>query len=93
MNCRCAGWGCSARRDANWAVSGEFAPKENDSDTPPKKLAHGADLLLAFGVRFDDRVTGKVGKFCETGTTLTLTQSVRDQQKQSLGQPARGERH
>ena len=27
-----------------------------------------ADLLLAIGVRFDDRVTGKVEKFCEHGT-------------------------
>jgi acetolactate synthase-1/2/3 large subunit len=30
----------------------------------------GADLLLAFGVRFDDRVTGKVDKFCEHGTIV-----------------------
>ncbi|HCF96846.1 MAG: biosynthetic-type acetolactate synthase large subunit [Verrucomicrobiota bacterium] len=29
-------------------------------------VAH-ADLLLALGVRFDDRVTGKVEKFCEHG--------------------------
>jgi acetolactate synthase I/II/III large subunit len=27
-------------------------------------LLHRADLLLAFGVRFDDRVTGKVKEFC-----------------------------
>jgi acetolactate synthase-1/2/3 large subunit len=26
-----------------------------------------ADLLLAFGVRFDDRVTGRVDKFCQHG--------------------------
>ncbi len=32
----------------------------------------GADLLLAFGVRFDDRVTGKVEKFCEHGTIVHL---------------------
>jgi acetolactate synthase I/II/III large subunit len=56
---------------ANWAVSGEFAPKQNDADTP-KKIADGADLLLAFGVRFDDRVTGKVEKFCETGTIVHI---------------------
>jgi acetolactate synthase-1/2/3 large subunit len=31
---------------------------------------HEADLLLAFGVRFDDRVTGKVEKFCEHGTIV-----------------------
>src|SRR5207249_1001186 len=48
---------------ANWAVSGEFR-KEGDKAT---RVAPGADLLLAFGVRFDDRVTGKVDKFCETG--------------------------
>ncbi len=54
---------------ANWAVSGEFEPRKNPSD-PPRKLAHGADLLLAMGVRFDDRVTGKVDKFCETGTIV-----------------------
>ena len=56
---------------ANWAVSGEFEPRKNPND-PAKKLAHGADLLLAFGVRFDDRVTGKVDKFCETGTIVHL---------------------
>src|SRR5437868_2192343 len=36
---------------ANWAVNGD-----------PKNGTLGADLLLAFGVRFDDRVTGKVDK-------------------------------
>ncbi len=56
---------------ANWAVSGEFAPRENPSD-PPRKIAQGADLLLAFGVRFDDRVTGNVQKFCETGTIVHI---------------------
>ena len=35
-------------------------------------VAPGADLLLAFGVRFDDRVTGKVEKFCETGTIVHI---------------------
>ncbi len=53
---------------ANWAVSGEFR-KEDDKAT---KVAPGADLLLAFGVRFDDRVTGKVDKFCETGTIVHI---------------------
>jgi len=53
---------------ANWAVSGEFK-REGDIITP---LAPGADLLLAFGVRFDDRVTGKVEKFCETGTIVHI---------------------
>src|SRR5213082_3397587 len=53
---------------ANWAVSGEYR-KVDDKAT---KVAPGADLLLAFGVRFDDRVTGKVDKFCETGTIVHI---------------------
>jgi acetolactate synthase-1/2/3 large subunit len=28
------------------------------------RIMHEADLLLAFGVRFDDRATGKVSEFC-----------------------------
>ena len=55
---------------ANWAVSGEFAKDEKTG--LPRKVAQGADLLLAFGVRFDDRVTGKVEKFCETGTIVHI---------------------
>jgi len=34
--------------------------------------ANEADLLLAIGVRFDDRVTGKVEKFCEHGTIVHI---------------------
>lgn len=49
---------------ANWAVSGEFQNGQ--------QVAAGADLLLAFGVRFDDRVTGKVDKFCEHGTIVHI---------------------
>jgi acetolactate synthase-1/2/3 large subunit len=56
---------------ANWAVSGEFEPRANPSDIA-RRIALGADLLLAFGVRFDDRVTGKVDKFCETGTIVHI---------------------
>jgi acetolactate synthase-1/2/3 large subunit len=56
---------------ANWAVSGEFEPRKNAADQP-RQVAPGADLLLAFGVRFDDRVTGKVDKFCEHGTIVHL---------------------
>jgi acetolactate synthase-1/2/3 large subunit len=56
---------------ANWAVSGEFQHREKVTD-PMVKLHDGADLLLAFGVRFDDRVTGKVEKFCETGTIVHI---------------------
>jgi acetolactate synthase-1/2/3 large subunit len=54
---------------ANWAVSGEF---EKDAEGNATKVAEGADLLLAFGVRFDDRVTGKVEKFCEHGTIVHI---------------------
>jgi acetolactate synthase-1/2/3 large subunit len=56
---------------ANWAVNGEFEPRKSISE-PMKKIASGADLLLAFGVRFDDRVTGKVDKFCEQGTIVHI---------------------
>ncbi len=53
---------------ANWAVSGEYEARNGSVE-----LVHpGADLLLAFGVRFDDRVTGKVEKFCETGTIVHI---------------------
>jgi acetolactate synthase-1/2/3 large subunit len=54
---------------ANWAVSGEFEPKSSATDTP-RKITQGADLLLAFGVRFDDRVTGNVARFCEGGVIV-----------------------
>jgi acetolactate synthase-1/2/3 large subunit len=54
---------------ANWAVNGEYEQRKSPND-PMKKLVAGADLLLAFGVRFDDRVTGKVEKFCEGGTIV-----------------------
>src|SRR5208337_1093399 len=40
---------------ANWAVSGEFEPRTNPAE-PMRKMIEGADLLLACGVRFDDRV-------------------------------------
>jgi acetolactate synthase-1/2/3 large subunit len=56
---------------ANWAVSGEFEPRKHAADQP-RPVAPGADLLLAFGVRFDDRVTGKVDKFCEHGTIVHM---------------------
>ncbi len=56
---------------ANWAVNGEFEPRKDPAD-PMKLIAPGADLLVAFGVRFDDRVTGKVDKFCEKGTIVHI---------------------
>jgi acetolactate synthase-1/2/3 large subunit len=54
---------------ANWAVNGEFEHRKSFND-PEVKVKDGADLLLAFGVRFDDRVTGKADKFCEHGTIV-----------------------
>ncbi|MEY2430003.1 MAG: acetolactate synthase large subunit [Verrucomicrobiota bacterium] len=56
---------------ANWAVNGEFKHRKDTND-PMESIAPGADLLLAFGVRFDDRVTGNVKKFCETGTIVHI---------------------
>jgi acetolactate synthase-1/2/3 large subunit len=56
---------------ANWAVNGEFEHRKSFND-PMVKLKDGADLLLAFGVRFDDRVTGKFEEFCKSGTIVHL---------------------
>ena len=53
---------------ANWAVNGELV----NEDGKVVVKAPGADLLLAFGVRFDDRVTGKVDKFCEHGQIVHI---------------------
>ncbi|MBI1178297.1 biosynthetic-type acetolactate synthase large subunit [bacterium] len=57
---------------ANWAVSGEFQKRDVGGREVAELVAPGADLLLAFGVRFDDRVTGKVDKFCENGTIVHI---------------------
>ncbi len=54
---------------ANWAVNGEFEQRKSFTD-PMVKIKDGADLLLAFGVRFDDRVTGKFEEFCKNGTIV-----------------------
>ena len=54
---------------ANWAVNGEYQLRKTFND-PMVKLKDGADLLLAFGVRFDDRVTGKFDEFCKHGTIV-----------------------
>ena len=56
---------------ANWAVSGEYKQRTS-VDEPLVMLKQGADLLLAFGVRFDDRVTGKVDEFCKLGTIVHI---------------------
>jgi len=54
---------------ANWAVNGEYELRKTFND-PQVKLKNGADLLLGFGVRFDDRVTGKFEEFCKSGTIV-----------------------
>jgi acetolactate synthase-1/2/3 large subunit len=56
---------------ANWAVNGEYKQRANPSE-PMVKIKDGADLLLAFGVRFDDRVTGKFEEFCKHGTIVHI---------------------
>ena len=56
---------------ANWAVSGEFKSRIDPTE-PLVRLKDGADLLLAFGVRFDDRVTGKFEEFAKHGTIVHL---------------------
>ena len=56
---------------ANWAVNGEYKPRKTFND-PMVKVKDGADLLLAFGVRFDDRVTGKFEEFCKHGTIVHI---------------------
>lgn len=61
--------GMHGAASANWAVNGEYQQRLNPTD-PMVKLKDGADLLLAFGVRFDDRVTGKFEEFCKHGTIV-----------------------
>jgi acetolactate synthase I/II/III large subunit len=56
---------------ANWAVNGEYEYRKAPTD-PMVKIKDGADLLLAFGVRFDDRVTGKFEEFCKHGTIVHI---------------------
>jgi acetolactate synthase I/II/III large subunit len=56
---------------ANWAVNGEYKHRSNPNEKMVK-IKDGADLLLAFGVRFDDRVTGKFDEFCKHGTIVHI---------------------
>jgi acetolactate synthase I/II/III large subunit len=65
---------------ANWAVSGEFKQRKSP-DEPMVKIIPGADLLLALGVRFDDRVTGKVDEFCKSGTIVHIDIDQSEHQK------------
>jgi acetolactate synthase-1/2/3 large subunit len=63
--------GMHGSASANWAVNGEYEHRKS-FDAPMVKMKDGADLLLAFGVRFDDRVTGKFEEFCKHGTIVHL---------------------
>ena len=63
--------GMHGSASANWAVNGEYELRKSFND-PQVKLKDGADLLLAFGVRFDDRVTGKFEEFCKNGTIVHI---------------------
>jgi len=65
---------------ANWAVNGEFKFRKSPEE-PLVPLQPGADLLLAFGVRFDDRVTGKVEEFCKRGTIVHIDIDQSEHQK------------
>ena len=61
--------GMHGAASANWAVNGEYKQRKS-FDEPMVKVKDGADLLLSFGVRFDDRVTGKFEEFCKHGTIV-----------------------
>lgn len=50
----------------NLGMPGMHAPKSTN------KLLHEADLILAFGIRFDDRLTGKLEAFCTNAKILHI---------------------
>jgi acetolactate synthase-1/2/3 large subunit len=56
---------------ANWAVNGEYELRKSFND-PQVKLKDGSDLLLALGVRFDDRVTGAFSEFAKGATIVHI---------------------
>ena len=56
---------------ANWAVNGEYKYRK-DPTQPTEKVKDGCDLLLALGVRFDDRVTGAFSEFAKGATIVHL---------------------
>jgi len=74
--------GCAA---ANWAVNGEFKQR-NDPAEPLVRLKDGADLLLAFGVRFDDRVTGKFDEFAKHATIVHIDLDASEHNKNKRAQ-------
>jgi acetolactate synthase-1/2/3 large subunit len=58
------------------------------------KLKNGADLLLAFGVRFDDRVTGASSdEFCKGGTIVHMDIDASELNKNKQGASADRGRH
>ena len=77
---------------ANWAVNGEYQFRKTFND-PMVKIKDGADLLLAFGVRFDDRVTGKFEEFCKHGTIVHLDIDCFRVEQKPPRQSHRGGRH
>ena len=77
---RCAGSACTAPPTPTGPSTGIQAASEVNE--PMEKITHGADLLLAFGVRFDDRVTGKVEKFCEHGTIVHIDIDASEHQQE-----------
>ena len=74
--------GCAA---ANWAVNGEFKQR-NDPAEPLVRLKDGADLLLAFGVRFDDRVTGSFSEFAKHATIVHIDLDASEHNKNKRAQ-------
>jgi len=48
------------------------------------RAVNEADLLLAFGVRFDDRVTGKVSEFAKHGRLSISTSTSRSSTRTSM---------
>jgi acetolactate synthase-1/2/3 large subunit len=56
---------------ANWAVNGEYVQRKSPAE-PLVKLKDGADLLIACGVRFDDRVTGAFSEFAKHATIVHI---------------------
>jgi len=62
---RSAGWACTAAAFANWAVNGEYQLRKTFNDPMVENQGRRGICLLAFGVRFDDRVTGKFEEFLQ----------------------------
>lgn len=70
---------------ANWAVNGEYEPRKSPAE-PMVKLKDGADLLLALGVRFDDRVTGSFADFARGATIVHIDIDASEHNKNKRAQ-------